>query len=173
MAAGRRLSVYLNNVITVQYERTDKPLAPVGLTDNFQYDGLCKLLNDGKEVNQIDLLYHNRRTFTPPGPDLIDLDTELTNSWGDILNFYTVKLIVVKNRETGNKFLALAFKSESLYVGPNGCRLIVEPGLMGIQAQGDSSPGFLGNLIVDAPVQIEYDLIIAGTSNIVNVSSSP
>lgn len=172
MAAGRQLSLYNNDIIVVKYHRTDKPISPSSLADDFQYDGLCKLLSDGKEVGQVDLLYHGRRTFTPPGPDLINLETELTNSWGDLLDFYTVKFLVIKNRETGDKYLDFSFKSEAGMIGPNGCRKIIEPGLLGIQHQGASSPGDLGDLIIDAPVQIEYDLIIAGTSGNVNVSSS-
>jgi len=165
MATGRSLRMSFSGILAAVYQNTAPDLDSGEVAESkINYVGLQDVFEDGQAVDQVDLLYSGTRNALSTSPESIDLDNTLRNIWGDALNFYKVKVIVIKNNETAaGKFLTVTFRDEAFYIGPNGRRIIWEPD--GIQDNGGSSPGLSGLLSITASsVTNSYDLIIAGTS---------
>lgn len=174
MATGRTLQVGLTGNFYANYARTDQDLNPSDLKDLLKYTSLNFQLNDGVEDSQCDLLYYSRRTYTPSAAENINLDTDLQNKWGDTLNFYYAKIIIIKNLTVvttalPNGFLSVNYLDEQYYIGPRGRRVIIER--KGIQNNPVQTPGIGGIFTLQSADTIEYDLIIAGSSLLTNPSS--
>ena len=173
MANNRTLQVALTGILSAQYRNIETDVSDDDAKDDISYTKIKASLANGSEVSQVDLLYHARRDFDPPGPQTLDLNNALQNKWGDVLDFYTIKVVVIKNLEVlgSDKYLKITIQSEVYYIGPQGVRIMWEPDVLGLLNEGVSSGGDPGNLVIDGDNSIDYDLIIAGTENIINISS--
>lgn len=172
MASGRNLRFGITGNIFGNYTRTDQVLNPSELKDILQYTGGQGVMENGVEDSQVDLLYYAQRTYTPSSVESINLETDLLNKWGDTLDFYYAKCIVIKNltpiTESGH-YLTVNYLDETMYIGPRGKRIIWER--KGIRSAAGQTPGIAGILTLQSSDLIEYDLIIAGSSLLINPSS--
>ena len=174
MATGRSLNIGLAGNFYANYLRTDQDLNPANIKDVFKYTDFNFALDDGVEDSQCDLLYHSRRIYLPSATENINLDTTLQNIWGDTLNFYYVRFMIIKNLTVvttvpPNGYLNVTYLNEVYYIGPRGRRMILER--KGIRDDPAQSAGVGGILTLQSADQIEYDLIIAGSSLLTNPSS--
>ena len=174
MASGRELRFGITGNIFGNYTRTDQVLNPSELKDILQYTGAQGVMENGVEDSQVDLLYYAQRTYTPSSVESINLETDLLNKWGDTLDFYYAKCIIIKNLtaiETvpPNGYLTVNYLDETMYIGPRGKRIIWER--KGIRSAAGQTPGIAGILTLQSSSLIEYDLIIAGSSLLTNPSS--
>lgn len=172
MANGRSLSVSFTGALQASYARVDNDLNTENIKDIFSYVGLQDTLANGQEADQADSFYHAQRQFAPSGPELISLDGGIVDVFGNTLNLYRLKCLIIKNRETSlDKFLTVQTQDEVYYIGPGGWRVLWEPSLIGLQDSGASTAGVLGNLSINSSQVIQYDLILIGTTASVNPSS--
>lgn len=174
MATGRNLQCGMTGNFYANYARTDQDLNPNDLKDLLKYTSLNFALDNGVEDSQCDLLYYSKRTYIPSSAENINLDTALQNKWGDTLNFYYVKIMIIKNLTAvdtviPNGFLSVSYLDERYNIGPRGRRFIMER--KGIRSDPAQSAGVGGVLTLQSDDQIEYDLIILGSSLLTNPSS--
>lgn len=171
MANGRTLSVSFTGALQANYARTDNDLNTENIKDIFSYVGLQDVLTNGQEADQADSFYHSVRSYVS-GTTTINLDADLSDVFGNTLNFYRIKAVIVKNKSTvAGRFLTVTLQDEVMYIGPGGFRVIWEPSLPGLQDSGASTTGVTGNLVITGSGAADYDLIILGTSALINLSS--
>jgi hypothetical protein len=166
MATDRRLSVAITGGVDIKYSRTDiLDGDPSGQRSDKLYGALRRNFSNGRGGrNYVDLCFTKRYTLNNSVLTL-DLDGVLTNVWGDILNYDSVKLIVIHNLETTfGKYLAVRFKDERYYIGPEGYREICEPAGQGVQAIVSSSSSEEGGMVISCDTSITFDIIIIGSS---------
>ncbi len=174
MATGRNLQMGMTGNVYFNYARTDQELNPNELKDIVKYTGLNFAFDNGVEDSQCDLFYYSRRTYTPGSPENINLDSDLQNKWGDTLNFYYVRFMLIKNLtevETvwPNGYLSVSYLDERYFIGPRSRRLTMER--KGVRSDPAQSAGVGGVLTLESADTIEYDIFIAGSSLLTNPSS--
>jgi hypothetical protein len=163
---NRRLEVGITGNIDVKYSRTDILDGNAsGQRGDVLYSALRRTFSNGRGGrNYADLFFPKRYTLDNSVLSL-DLDGVLTNVWGDVLNFDAVKLLVINNLETTvGRNLAVRFKDERYYIGPNGFREICEPFGTGIQSIVSSSSSEEGGLIFSTDNSVTFDVLIIGSS---------
>lgn len=170
---GRSLELSITGSIAATGLRTDILTSDNAPKDILNYIKHVILFQNGAEVNEAEILYHNSRNFVAPGPEVINLDGGLTNVFGDVLDFHTIKFLVLRNNEvvTSDKFILVTVHGEQYYIGPQGFRMLIEPAVTGLEKSGASSGGDFGNLSISGVDNVNYDLIIAGSTGVVNISS--
>jgi hypothetical protein len=147
------------------YKRIDKPVVPQDVADNIEYVDISKQLVNGRGTDKANLQYHSRRRLVDAS-ETFDLDGVLVNVWQETLDYDAVKIIIIRNRETANdRFLQYGFKNEAGNIGPQGARLILEPGEGGVEALTKSGSSEEGLLTITADGDITYDLIIIGADS--------
>ncbi len=161
MVDGRQLTTDIKIALKTTYKRTDEPQNTDGLFDNLNYDQIVRHFDNGSGVNRAELQYHERKTLDS-STEVIDVNGDLTNKWGDVLAFQAVKLVAINNRATSGT-LQVAFKNELYNIGPGGARIIGEP-TTGIEAINSSTSSEEGALTISADDNITYDLIIIGAT---------
>jgi hypothetical protein len=161
---NRNLRIGITGGLDITYYRTDLPITTKGATASFNYTELKKILTHGSGGNKCDLLHFSTRNLNNE-VEVIDLNGGLSNIWGDQLNYNSVKVIVIRNRETDlGKFLQARFKNDLYYIGPGGYRLIVEPQGQGVSPIESSESSEEGSLIFSTDTDIQFDLIVGGSS---------
>lgn len=166
MATDRRLKAGFTGSLSTEYRRTDILEGDSSRAANdILYTNLRNNFSNGRGGrNKVDLQYIKRYTLNNSVLSL-DLDSGLTNIWGDTLDYADVKLLIIKNLETTfGKNLAARFKDERYYIGPEGSRVIIEPAGQGIQAIVSSSSSEEGGLIFSTDTSVTFDVIIIGSS---------
>lgn len=169
---GRILRVDFTGALSANYSRTDNALNPTQIQDIFNYLGLRDGLANGVEKDQADLFYHATRQYLATmGTETIDLDAgDLVNVFGDTLVFENIKCVIIKNNElTAGVNLLGGLHDEVFNIGPNGWRVIWEPNQLPDSA---GSAGVAGILSLTSGNDVSYDLIVIGTSALVNLISS-
>lgn len=173
---GRNLNVNFTGALNINYARIDNALNTNNIRDIFSYTSIQGRLSNGVENNEADLAYHATRQYlTAGGTETIDLDAaDLSNIFGDELRFELVKALIIKNNEALDqwglgKYLSVALGAEAYLIGPQGYRVIWEP--TGLFDSGGST-GVAGILSLSSGDDISYDLIVIGSSALVNLISS-
>lgn len=170
---GRTLQVDFTGALTAVYSRTDNALNPTLIQDVFSYNGLRDGLINGVEIDEADLFYHATRQYLASmGTETIDLDTgDLVNVFGDELRFENVKCLIIKNKEAAGsgKFLLGGIHDEVFNIAPQGYRVIWEPDKL---PDSSGSAGVAGIISLTSGSDVSYDLIVIGTSALVNLISS-
>lgn len=133
-------------------------------------------LTAGTSADQIDTLWHDRRTLAGGANETLDLIGSLTNAFGAAASFAKVKAILIYNRtETTGVFLLvggaasnawaggmLVDASDKIKIGPGGLNLWASP-VDGYAAAAGSTD----NLKIEnghGSTAAEYDIFIIGTS---------
>lgn len=164
MPSGRNLTTVFRVNLETRYINTSDQLNPNNVRDNLRYFEIAKKLANGIGLNKANLQHYSRRRLIN-STEIINLDTSLTNRWGDALNFDEIKLGVIYNRqEEENRFLEVNIKDEKYYIGPEGYRIFWEPSDIGL-VDASSSEKVVGNLVISSNADIEYDLILIGSGN--------
>lgn len=134
---------------------------------------LSQVFADGVGADQINYLWHDRRTLSGSATESIDLanaSNTLTNYRGEALNVARVKLLCVHNRSTANT-LELRFNDAaawSTFVDDDGVAILrPEGGMMAwcADATGWAVTAGTGDILVMAnggATDTVYDIIIAG-----------
>ena len=162
MPSGRSLETTFRVNVETQYVNTSDQLNPNNVRDNLKYIEIAKRLANGFGINKANLQHYSRRRLIN-STEIINLDGDLTNRWGDQLNFDEIKLGVIFNRqEEENRFLEVNIKDEKYYIGPEGYRIFWEPSDIGLVDASSSEPA-VGNMVVSSNADIEYDLILIGS----------
>ena len=165
MVTGRTLKIAFSGAIDAQYRKTDKAINPDKIKGDIRYVDAKKLLTNGTGTGNVDLLHYSRRTLNNSVLTL-DLDTDLTNVWGDVLDFNAVKVLLIHNRETLlGRDLDVTFKDEAYSIGPDGTRILIEPQGAGVRAAEESSSSVdEGDLVFTTVNSVTFDLIIGGAT---------
>ncbi len=166
MAIDRRFSAELLVKLITQYKNISSLTNPKALIDNLDLD-FSQGLTDGSGFERADLQFHDRRQLIN-ATEVLALDGALTNKWGDSLDFDAIKILIVHNRETEIsplKLLEVHFKDERYYIGPNGTRIIIEPGPGGILPIVSSGSEIEGSITFSTNDDVTFDLIIIGSQN--------
>lgn len=158
-------SVLANVSFKAVYYRTDDPTNSLNMTDSFDYNDLKDALTNGHTTDKANLLAHTRSTLNN-ATEYWDLDgVNIYDAFQNVLNFDSVKCLIIKNRETTpNLFLEVHFKNEQYYIGPNGYRFVWEPAGAGIESIVSSNSQEEGRISVTANGLITYDLILVGAT---------
>ena len=168
--ADKTLTVSYDVTLSAIYKRTDKSINPADLRDYLRYIDLKDSLANGNGNGRANLLYHQRSVLNN-STEYYNLDGVLLDSYGDTLNFDSVKCLIVKNRETAEfNFLEVTFKNEHWYIGPEGSRVAWEPFGTGIAPIVSSASFEEGRIAVSSNDNITYDIIIIGSESESSVS---
>ena len=165
--SNRTLQTAFTGVFSAQYRKLDEENASL-VADDVRYGDLKTLLINGNGNFKANLLFKERRTLAGGVTQLYNLDGGIENVWGDLLNFDSVKTIIIFNRSTTlYDNLELIFKNERANIGPQGKRVIIEPYGKGLEpGAGLSSSSFEeGTLSIEntSDNNIEYDIFIVGS----------
>lgn len=172
MITDRQLTLTFTGGILARYKRTDTPISPNTNSGDVNYNDLKFEFAFGSGNSRVDLLHADRYTLNN-NVLIFALDGGIQNVWGDYLDFDSVKCILIRNRETADdRYLDVRFKNEHYVIGPGGFRIIVEPKSKGLQATGSSSSEEEGSLVVSTDSNVEFDLIICGSTQEQSSSSS-
>lgn len=166
MAANRRLSAVITAQLQTNYRNIEVLLNPTALLDNLDVSFSQELV-DGSGFGKADLQWYDRRQLIN-ATEVLDLDGTLTNNWGDTLDFDAIKCLIIHNREVDVsplKLLEVQFKNERYYIGPNGTRMVIEPGPGGILSIVSSASQLEGSLVVSSNDNVTYDIIIIGSQD--------
>ena len=166
MTENRRLSAQITALLTTQYRNVEVLLNPDNLLDNLSID-FSQELSDGSGLDKADLQWYDRRQLIN-ATEVLALDGELINKWGDSLDFDAIKCLIIHNREIDVdplKILEVHFKDEIYYIGPNGTRFTIEPGPGGILSIVSSASEEEGSITISSNADITYDIIIIGSQN--------
>lgn len=159
------LRVSITGGIQCSYTRKDIPMSAAGINQNVNYTRPNRILTHGSGSGKCNLLHFSTRILNN-GIEVINLNGGLSNIWGEQLNFNAIKLIEITNKQTEvGRFLQVRFKNEIYYIGPGGTRRIIEPQGMGIAAIVSSQSSEEGGLIFSTDSNVEFDLIVAGSSD--------
>ena len=172
MAVNRTLSAVLTTRLETNYKNTQVLLNPSRLLDNLIVD-ISQSLSNGSGLNKADLQWYDRRQLIN-ATEVLALDGTLQNNWGDFLDFDAIKILIIHNREqdiSPLKLLEVQFKNERYYIGPNGKRIIVEPGPGGILSIVSSASQEEGSIVISSNADITYDIVLIGSRN--ESSSAP
>ncbi len=165
MATNRLLKVDFTGNLDAKYSRTDiLDGNPAGQRADVTYKTLRRNFNNGRGGSfKVDGMYSQRRHLIN-NVLVIDIDAGLTNSWGDVLAFDSIKFLIIHNLETAGRYLDVRFKDERYHIGPEGYRVICEPQGRGIDPIISSSSSEEGGLIISTDSDVTFDLIIIGSS---------
>lgn len=165
MVAGRELTADLKVNLTTKYKRTDQlnPTDRDGLQDNLTYKELNLNYVNGNGDGRADLQYHEERIIDS-STEIIDINNDLKNKWGDINNYGAIRMMIIHNKNVGQGYIDVNFKDEQYRIGPEGARIIAEPRGGGIDAIVSSTSSEEGSLTVSADDFVTYDLIIIGST---------
>lgn len=142
------------------------------LVDPLSY-AISQVFSDGVGANQVNYLWHDRRTLAGSANESLDLanaSNTLVNYRNEALNLARVKLLVIKNRSASN---SLQFGPPAngwiTFINTVGTELILPPG-GAIMAYAPTATGWAvtagtGDLLFVENLggtDTDYDIIIAG-----------
>ena len=127
-----------------------------------------KIFTNGTGTDQVNSRFHDTRTVTG-APENLDLAGGITDSFGVVITFTTVKLLFIHNKATTTantlsiegSFVnnGIVTASEDLVLGPDGILFLTSP------MDGYTVTAGTGDILTVDPGAntITYDIVIAGT----------
>jgi hypothetical protein len=163
--SNRNLRVVITGALNINYYRTDIPISGQGVSAGFNYTRPNRVFQHGSGEGKCNLLHFSTRNLNN-AVEIINLNGGLSNYWGDELNFNSIKVIHIENKETtAGRFLQVRFKNEIMHIGPGGSRRIIEPKGAGISSFVSSQSSEEGSLVLSTDTDVTFDLIVAGSSD--------
>lgn len=152
---------------STQYKRTDLELNENNALDNLRYSQLQYEFTNGNGLNKANLQHHSQRTLLDTATLNLNLDGDLTNIWGDTLYYEAVKVLIIRNTQTqDSRYLKVTYKDEVYYIGPEACRVLIEPNTTGLEQEtpAGSEPDE-PTMTFEAFGDVTFDLIVIGSTS--------
>src|SRR5258708_7955460 len=117
------LTAAFTGVFSADYIKNNEPIPGLGnVSEHLRYGDLKTTFQNGDGAYQCNLLFQERNTLNSTQTKVYDFDGGLLDVFGNNLNYDSVKLIIIRNRNTtGNDLLAVEWRnSEAFNIGPQG-----------------------------------------------------
>lgn len=135
-------------------------------------------VTSGVAINQLNLLWHDRRTLAAGANEDLDLAGSLVNSFGTTATFVKVKLLSVAMTAAGNTATTtisvggasanqfvnwVADATDKIIVFQGGAMMLFNPSLAGYAVTAGTGD-LLNILNNDGSNAVDYDIVIGGTN---------